>query len=95
MKSQVAVSFRVPHPDRPALELAIRRTLEALSGSWTVSVEADDASEELGWSIRLFEPGRLAAARVRPEQQTPSQVAAIISALASGPGGSWRTLSQG
>ena len=89
--SEVAVSFRVAHPDRPALERAIRSALECLTGSWTVSVEEDDATDELGWSVRICEPGRLAVTRVRPEQQTASQLAAIIGTLACGPAGAWRS----
>ena len=68
MKSQVAVSFRVPHADQAALEQAIRRTLEPLEGPWTVSVEADEVTGTLGWSLRLCEPGRLATTRVRAER---------------------------
>ena len=85
--SEVAVSFRVSHPDRPALELAVRRALECLTGSWTVSVDEDDSTDDLGWNVRLFEPGRLAVARVRREQQTAPQIAAIVSRLACGPAG--------
>ena len=90
MKSRVAVSFRVPHADQAALEQAIRQTLEPLEGPWTVSVEADEVTGTLGWSLRLCEPGRLATTRVRAEQQTPAHMAAIVDALARGPGGAWR-----
>jgi len=94
MKSRVAVSFRVPHADQLALEDAIRQTLEPLEGPWTVSVEADEVTAMLGWSLRLCEPGRLATTRVRPEHQTPAHVAAIVGALACGPGGAWRPRPQ-
>jgi hypothetical protein len=90
MKSRVAVSFRVPHADCPALEAAIRQTLEPLEGSWTVSIEEDEVTDVLGWNLRLSEPGRLATTRVRATHQTPAQVAAIVGALARGPAGAWR-----